>query len=190
MIYRVAFLCTVEVEAGEKACQGLVARMPGSHVRASMGCPSRRPSEPEDGVDQDTSPTADDRVEDPEAPGIPLRIVGFERTSPVYANEVHVSADPMALQLVFTQLLPPPIATVSDQQRIAEQGFLPVEVVARVVLAPAAVERLIDLLQDRLGYQREQASEYEAWLRRESASATEKEAADGVRGFGSNDATL
>jgi hypothetical protein len=132
-------------------------------------------------VDEGTSPTGDAQAEDTQDPGIPLRIVGFEQVSPVYANEVHVSADPMALQLVFTQLLPPPVATLSDQQRIAEQGFLPVEVVARVVLAPPAVERLIDLLQDRLEYQRDQASEYEAWLRREMEPSTGKESEDDGR---------
>ncbi len=132
-------------------------------------------------MDEDTSPTADTQTDETQDSGIPLRIVGFDQVSPVYANEVHVSADPMALQLVFTQLLPPPVATLSDQQRIAEQGFLPVEVVARVVLAPAAVERMIDLLQDRLEYQRDQASEYEAWLRRETETSTGKESEDGGR---------
>lgn len=132
-------------------------------------------------MDEDTSPTADTQTDETQDSGIPLRIVGFDQVSPVYANEVHVSADPMALQLIFTQLLPPPVATLSDQQRIAEQGFLPVEVVARVVLAPAAVERMIDLLQDRLEYQRDQASEYEAWLRRETETSTGKESEDGGR---------
>ncbi len=40
-----------------------------------------------------------------QSPDIPILLVDFEETPAHYANDVYVGADPMGIQLVFTQLL-------------------------------------------------------------------------------------
>ena len=101
-------------------------------------------------------------------PEIPLRIVGFDETTPVFANDLQISIDPMSLQLVFTRWLPPPVLTISDQQRLAERGFAPVDVVARVIVPPVVVETMIRLRQERLDRQKAMAEEFAEVLLSES----------------------
>lgn len=101
--------------------------------------------------------------EEPE-PLVPIRIVGYDAIPPQYANEIYVASDPMGLHLVFTRFLPPPIATESDQQRVDEIGFVPNEVVARVVIPPYVANRLLRLIPERLEKHREFADELGAML--------------------------
>lgn len=63
--------------------------------------------------------------EDPEAStsDVPLRIVGFDDTQPVFANDAYVSSDPMSLQLVFTRFLPPPVVTRRINKESRSRGL-------------------------------------------------------------------
>lgn len=90
-----------------------------------------------------------------QGPLVPIRIVGYDDVEPQYANEVYVAADPMGLHLVFARFLPPPISTESDQRRIEEMGYVPNEVVARVVVPRYVAERLMRTIPDRLGAHQE-----------------------------------
>ena len=106
-------------------------------------------------------------------PQVQLRIVGFDETAPQYANDVHVSSDAMGLQLVFTRFLPPPVVTESDQQRLAELGYVPNEVVARVIVPRLLVERLLRILPERLAQQRLIQDDYSEWLQKGAADVTD-----------------
>ena len=123
-------------------------------------------------MDDNTTPDDDE-----EWPQLPLRLVGFDETVAVYANDVHVSVDPMGFQLVFTQYLPAPLLSAADRERVREQGSYPTQVVARVILPPPAALWLAQSLLDRIPGQREAADNYVEWL--ENYAAGEEEAEDG-----------
>ena len=84
-----------------------------------------------------------------------IRVVGFDEMEPTYANDIHVAADANTLHFIFTRFLPPPVVTQSDRDRLNEVGFVPNHVVAHVIVPTYLAEKLIDLLPDRLRFQRE-----------------------------------
>ncbi len=124
----------------------------------------------------DSGEAGDQPTAEEQGSNIPLRIVGFDDVPLVFANDIQVSIDAMTLHLVFTQFLPPPVNTPSDMQRITEQGFVPVNVVARVVVPPALVEQMIVLLGQQLEAQRGQADQFAADVRQQLAAGAEEKA--------------
>lgn len=100
-------------------------------------------------------------------PDVPLLLLNFEETPPIYANDVYISTDPAGLQFVFTRFLPPPVLTEADRQRILDRGHYVHDVVARLVLPPVVAERLLRMLPERVETQQSQQSEYANNLRAE-----------------------
>jgi hypothetical protein len=102
---------------------------------------------------------------------VPIKTVGFDETLPVYANECYIAVDPMSLHLVFTRFFAPPAFTTADQEHLDVQGFVPSEVVARIIVPPLLAKRIIKQLQHRLTLHSEIEQDYEAYLDSEDLAA-------------------
>jgi len=112
---------------------------------------------PEDQLSHKDDESSDEVLDDDDYPirSAMVRVVGFDEMEPTYANDIHVAADANTLHFIFTRFLPPPVVTESDRDRLNEVGFVPNHVVAHVIVPTYLAEKLLDLLPDRLGFQRE-----------------------------------
>lgn len=106
---------------------------------------------------QPSDETRSDDVDD--GLSIPVRLIGHDTVTAHYVSDVQVLFDSQIFHLVFSQFLPPPIVTPSDQERLLEQGFAPSFVVGRMVMTPELVEKTIRVLERQLQNFREQQPE-------------------------------
>ena len=67
-----------------------------------------------------------------------------------FATGMHVTNELGAFHLVFSRFTQPVFLTPADYEPYAKQGFVPADVVARVIVTPPVLEELIRVLQEQL----------------------------------------
>lgn len=98
-------------------------------------------------------------ADDPEV-SLSIRLTDLDNVEAAYANLVQLNFDQAAFQVVFAQFLPPMVTGPDEARRLADRGYVPAKVVARMVFTPLMVEQTIELLQRQLDrYRTELAQE-------------------------------
>ena len=88
--------------------------------------------------------------EDPSGQQVAIRAIGGDDLEARYINLATINFDRAAFYLTVSQFPPPTITSPDDARRIAEQGYVPAQVVGKFVLTPLMVEELLSILQTQL----------------------------------------
>lgn len=81
---------------------------------------------------------------------LPIQLQNLDNVEGRYVNLVNVNHDRASFQVIFSQFMQPVILSPLDAERLAEQNFVPANVVAKLVFTPLMMEETIKLLQYEL----------------------------------------
>jgi hypothetical protein len=82
--------------------------------------------------------------------GVPPRFVGMHEVDVQFATGLHVTSEFGAFQLVFSRFTQPVFLSSADYEPYAKQGYVPVDVVSRIVVTPQVLEDMVRVLQEQL----------------------------------------
>lgn len=82
--------------------------------------------------------------------GVPPRFVGMDEVDVEFATGLHVTNEYGAYQLVFSRFTQPIFLSQADYEPYAKQGYVPVNVVSRVIVTPPVLEEMVRVLHEQL----------------------------------------
>ena len=85
-----------------------------------------------------------------------IRLANLEDIDLEYANLVHATIEPLALQIVFSRLVQPVATTQAEREQWEAATTVDATVVARILMPPSVVEQTIALLQQQMERHRQQ----------------------------------
>lgn len=112
-------------------------------------------------MDDDRQGPPGQETAESDQPVVSVRMVGFDQVPAQFATGMHVTTELGAVQLVFSQFLQPVVLSEADFAVYAAQGYVPSQVIARVIVTPPVLEDIIRVLQQQLARYRDRVAELE-----------------------------